>query len=86
MRTIEIALSLALAVTAATPAFAGTCGHYGGWGIGVTEGIATFMSTKATHQAMDRDNAKPTMAIKTQCNTDALIYVQCHSTTTACSK
>ena len=78
-------VSAAMAITV-TGAEAGTCGHFGGWGIGVTQAIATFMSEKATHQAMDKEQAKPVAAIKTVCNTDALIYVQCHSTTKACAK
>ena len=65
---------------------AGTCGRFGGWGIGVTQAIASFMSEKATHQALDKENAKPVSAIHTVCNTDALLYVQCHSTTKGCSR
>ena len=82
----KIALGLCLAVLAAAPASAGSCGHFGGWGIGVTQDIAKFMSDKATHQAMDKENAKPVAALKTECNTDAIVYVQCHTTTKACSK
>lgn len=76
----------AVLVTLANPAWAGTCGRFGGWGIGVTRDIAMFMSEKATHQAMDKENAKAVTAIKTECNTNALVYVQCHSTTKACAK
>ncbi len=82
----KLALGLALAAVIAAPASAGTCGRFGGWGIGVTEDIAKFMSDKATHQAMDKENAKPVAALKTVCNTNALVYVQCHTTTKACSK
>ena len=85
-KSVKIALGLGLAIALAGPASAATCGRYGGWGIGVTTGIATFMSDKATHQAMDKDNAKPVAPIKTECNNNALIYIQCHSTTKACSK
>jgi len=89
-RTTRIAASIGLAaviaLALASPASARTCGHYGGWGIGVTQAIANFMSDKATHQAMDKDNAKSITPIKTECNTNALIYVQCHSTTNACAK
>jgi hypothetical protein len=76
----------ALAAASVGPASAASCGRYGGWGIGVTQDIAKFMSNKATHQAMDKDNAKPTTALKTECNTNAIIYVQCHTTTKACAK
>lgn len=75
-----------LSIVAIAPASAGSCGRYGGWGIGVGETIAGFMSNKALHQAMDRDNAKPVTAIKTECNANAVLYMQCHSTTKACSK
>lgn len=81
-----IASALCLSLVAIAPANAGSCGRYGGWGIGVSETIATFMSNKAAHQAMDRDSAKPVAAIKTECNTNAFFYVQCHSTTKACAK
>jgi len=81
-----IVSALILATVAATPAAAGSCGRYGGWGIGVGEGIASFMSNKALHQAMDRDNAKPVGAVKTECNVNAVIYTQCHTTTKACAK
>ena len=70
----------------AGPAGATSCGHYGGWGIGVTTDIAKFMSDKATHQAMDKDNARPVAAIQTECNNNALVYIQCHSFTKACAK
>ena len=86
VRIVATALGLAFVIAATGPASAASCGRYGGWGIGVTQGIATFMSEKATHQAMDKDNAKAVAAIKTECNTNALIYVQCHSTTKACGK
>lgn len=78
-----VAAALGVSISGAE---AGTCGRFGGWGIGVTQAIATFMSEKATHQAMDKEQAKPVAAIKTVCNTDALVYVQCHSTTKACAK
>ena len=80
-----LGVTLAIAV-AAGPANAGSCGRFGGWGIGVTQDIAKFMSNKATHQAMDKENAKPVAALKTECNTSAIVYVQCHTTTKACSK
>ena len=80
-----IALAAVIALAASAPADA-SCGRYGGWGIGVTKDIAMFMSNKATHQAMDKDNAKPIAGIKTECNTNAVIYVQCHSFTKACAK
>ena len=90
MTTIsKLALGLALAAAvaaAAGPANAGSCGRFGGWGIGVTEDIAKFMSNKAMHQAMDKEKAQPVAAMKTECNTNAIVYVQCHSTTKACSK
>lgn len=82
----RLALGLALLGTAATTAHAGTCGRFGGWGIGVSEGIATFMSNKAMHQALDKENAKPVAAVKTECNTNAVVYVQCHTFTKACGK
>jgi hypothetical protein len=82
----RLALGLALVAVLATPASAGTCGRFGGWGIGVTQDIAKFMSDKATHQAMDKENAKSVAALKTECNTNAVVYVQCHTTTKACSK
>ena len=82
----RLTLGLALAALVAAPANAGTCGHFGGWGIGVTQEIAKFMSDKATHQAMDKENAKPVAALKTECNSNAIVYVQCHTTTKACSK
>lgn len=83
---IVFGISFAAAITAAVPAFASSCSRYGGWGIGVTQDIATFMSTKAMHQALDKDSAKPAGGIKTECNTNALIYVQCHTFTKACGK
>jgi len=86
MTIIKFALGLTVAAMIAGPASAGTCGRFGGWGIGVTQDIAKFMSDKATHQAMDKENAKPVAALKTECNTDAIVYVQCHTTTKACSK
>jgi hypothetical protein len=82
----KLALGLCLAALAAAPANAGTCARFGGWGIGVTQDIAKFMSDKATHQAMDKENAKPVTPLKTECNTNAIVYVQCHTTTKACSK
>jgi hypothetical protein len=87
MTTIsKLALGLALAALMSAPASAGSCGRFGGWGIGVTQDIAKFMSDKATHQAMDKENAKPVAALKTECNTNGIVYVQCHTTTKACSK
>jgi hypothetical protein len=86
MTLTRLALGLALAALFAAPASAGNCGRFGGWGIGVTPEIAKFMSDKATHQAMDKESAKPVAALKTECNTNALVYVQCHTTTKACSK
>ena len=86
MTISKLALGLCFALALAAPANAGTCGRFGGWGIGVTEDIAKFMSKKATNQAMDKENAKPVAALKTECNTNALVYVQCHTTTKACSK
>lgn len=83
---IKVAIGLAIAVLVTVPADAATCGRYGGWGIGITQDIAKFMSDKATHQAMEKDNAKPVTAIATKCNTDAMLYWQCHSTTKACAK
>lgn len=84
---LSTGLAAAVVLTAlASPASARTCGRFGGWGIGVTQAIATFMSEKATHQAMDKEQAKAIAPIKTECNTNALIYVQCHSTTKACAK
>jgi hypothetical protein len=85
MTIYRIALGLVLAGLVASPATA-SCGRYGGWGIGVTQDIAKFMSNKATHQAMDKDNAHPVAAIQTECNNNALVYIQCHSFTKACSK
>jgi hypothetical protein len=80
-----IALCMVASFALIAPAEA-KCGHYGGWGIGITQGIASFMSDKATHQAMDKDSAKPVAALKTECNTNAVLVVQCHTTTKACSK
>ena len=83
----RIALALVVFSAAASTANAGTCGRFGGWGIGVSEGIAMFMSNKAMHQALDKENAKPVAAVKTECNTNAVVYVQCHTfTAKACGK
>jgi hypothetical protein len=86
VKVIALGLSLATAIAAAGPASAAKCGRYGGWGIGVTTDIAKFMSDKATHQAMEKDNAKPIATLQTTCNNNALIYIQCHTTTKACAK
>jgi len=88
VRTLAVAAALGVALTSAAtgPANAGSCGRFGGWGIGVTQDIATFMSTKAMHQALDKENAHPVAGVKTECNNNALVYIQCHTFTRACSK
>jgi len=79
------ALGFALATMLASTASA-SCGRFGGWGIGVTEDIAKFMSNKAMHQALDKENAKPLGSARTECNNNAVVYIQCHTFTKACGK
>jgi len=83
---ITVGLGIAIALASVTPASAGTCGRFGGWGIGVTESVAKFMSNKAMHQALAKESARPLGAARTECNTNAVLYVQCHTFTKACSK
>lgn len=74
---------LAAALACAMPAEAG-CGKYGGWGMGVTTGIATFMSEKATHDSITKAGAKQTGNVKTTCDTSNVLYVTCTSSARAC--
>jgi hypothetical protein len=79
-----LALGLAFVAVGFTASANAACERAGGWGIGVTKDIASFMSEKATHQAMDKDGVKPVGRIVTTCNNDAVLYFQCHSTVQAC--
>ena len=62
-----LALATIIALAASPPANAGSCGRYGGWGIGVTKDIAMFMSNKALHNMIEKNGEKGVGKVTTTC-------------------